>query len=400
MSIQSQLSAIWRPIILPKATSGATSTLQRSSQNLCLVSPTCFYLFGGELKPRTPVGDEVVKVSLKPTPSSSTLSSEVDVRAKSGSESFWPRPRVGACMTRHPDPAKRSLILWGGRGGKDMAPLPYSSSQEEEGGKEDLWVYQTETNQWDCKSTSGDKPEMRSYGTAASVRSSDGRDILYVHAGCPSKGRLGTLHSLDLSTNVWTQLPDAPGPARGGTVLAAISGSSSHPTEKLLARWGGFCGEEIGGPLDIFDPLKSSWSSHKVLIEGTLQEPPKRSVHGFVPFKSAKKFVTDKGEEKEGVAVLFMGEGQGAPAELGHDGAGKFLEDIYILLHSSDSDEYTFLKVEPSSIEGKGPEPRGWFAFDSWSDEEEGSTRIIIHGGLHETNERLSDAWLLEIKLV
>lgn len=62
---------------------------------------------------------------------------------------------------------------------------------------------------------------------------------LYLHAGCPAKGRLPTLHSLDLAIEppVWKQLPSAPEPGRGGTNLALL------PLEKpTFARFGGFAG--------------------------------------------------------------------------------------------------------------------------------------------------------------
>lgn len=97
-------------------------------------------------------------------------------------------------------------------------------------------------------------------------------------------------------------------------------------------RWGGFCGEEIGGPLDVFDPLNEKWESFQVELERQAgsktseKEPPKRSVHVLVPFavKGDKQpLLKANGVEKEVVGVLGLGEGVGAPKELGHDGAGK-----------------------------------------------------------------------------
>lgn len=136
----------------------------------------------------------------------------------------------------------------------------------------------------------------------------------------PLAGRLATLNSFDFTTRTWSSLPDAPGPARGGTVLTPIAGvRPSDPP--LLARWGGFCGHELGGPLDLFEPASRTWTSHDVPVEGKAgAEPPKRSVHGFVPYCAKRKaFIA----EKDVVAVMFMGEGEGAPKSLGHDGAGK-----------------------------------------------------------------------------
>lgn len=60
---------------------------------------------------------------------------------------------------------------------------------------------------------------------------------MYIHAGCPTSGRLTTLHSFDLQSKTWKQLADAPGPGRGGTALAvcALPGSS----ESIFLRFAG-----------------------------------------------------------------------------------------------------------------------------------------------------------------
>ena len=291
------LRAIWRPIKLGSVP--CSLVLTRSSQNLAAAgNGNGFLLFGGELKPRTPVSAEVISVtddsgvSVVPSPS------------PAGGEGEWPAARVGANLVRHPDGG--SLLLWGGRGGKEMAPLA----------EEGLWQYDLATSRWRNLATSGDKPPMRSYGTAATAGGK-----LYIHAGCPASGRLGTLHALDLATLSWTQLPDAPGPARGGTVLAPLRGSG------LLARWGGFCGHELGGPLDIFDPSNRTWSSHDAKIHGTNDQPPKRSVHALLPLHHDAHITLD-GQTWHAVALLFMGEGEGAPKELGHDGAGKVMSHV------------------------------------------------------------------------
>lgn len=131
---------------------------------------------------------------------------------------------------------------------------------------------------------------------------------LYVHAGCPAKGRLASLHSLNLDTLAWSSLPDAPGPARGGTVLSAISDS--------LVRFGGFAGYELGGPLDIFDTSFGTWKSlEEVSVKGGVEGPQKRSVHSLVAIDGPRY-----GSEKV-VAVMTHGEREAAPAELGHNGA-------------------------------------------------------------------------------
>ena len=88
---------------------------------------------------------------------------------------------------------------------------------------------------------------------------------------------------------------------------------------------------------------------------------------------------------------MFGGEGDPAPKELGHDGAGKFLSDVWGLRWSVEggwSWEKATLKKN-----GNVPQSRGWFAKDVT---ENGG--IVMQGGLNEKNERLGDAWLLNVE--
>lgn len=170
---------------------------------------------GGEQKPRQPIGEEVLDVPLDGS----------KARVLSGTNAKpWPQPRVGAASV----PVQSSIYMYGGRGGKDMAPFTIP------GEREGLWAFDPASQVWELASTNGSPPEGRSYHTMTAAE-----DTLYVHAGCPTKGRLGTLHSLDLKTRTWKALPDAPGNPRGGTVLAALRAPGNG---HILARWGGFCG--------------------------------------------------------------------------------------------------------------------------------------------------------------
>ena len=60
---------------------------------------------------------------------------------------------------------------------------------------------------------------------------------IFVHAGCPEKGRVGDLHVFDLTTKSWSELASAPEPARGGTALAAVHLNGTP----VLFRFGGWC---------------------------------------------------------------------------------------------------------------------------------------------------------------
>jgi hypothetical protein len=145
---------------------------------------------------------------------------------------------------------------------------------------------------------------------------------LFLHAGCPASGRLGQLHSLDLKTLEWSRLPDAPGAGRGGTVLTSLPPLNGN---SFLARFGGFAGHELDG-LDIYDVAKKEWKS--VEVEGE-SKPEKRSVYVFVGLD-----VKLEHDGKSVVGVLALGEREGAPAELGHNGAG-FVSSNIFASHSS-----------------------------------------------------------------
>ena len=145
----------------------------RSSHNLAVLHQQA-YIFGGELKPRTPIGNELVVVDLHGGP--------VRVLEPKPSQP-WPSARVGAAMTSHP--ASNSLYLWGGRGGKDMSAIAVRTSNEDE--LDDVWKFDIQSEQWSKLSTraktESDFPQARSFHTMTADA-----DSLYVHAGCPAKG--------------------------------------------------------------------------------------------------------------------------------------------------------------------------------------------------------------------
>ncbi|KAL8277854.1 hypothetical protein RQP46_009673 [Phenoliferia psychrophenolica] len=317
----STLAAKWTRLPLLSAPS-----LHLSSHALAVIG-THAYIFGGELKPRTPVPAALTIVSL---------------------------------------PVGKKLYLWGGRGGKDMGTFD---------DKEDVWSFDSENEQWTPLVTTGERPEQRSFHVLAACG-----DTLYLHAGCPPKGRLGTLHSLSLSTLVWTSHPSAPGPGRGGTVLAPLL----HGTK--LARYGGFAGFELGGPMDLFDVKSGEW---EVGVEAGGEQPEVRSVHGLVGLDRLEMEKEDGGKV---VGVMFMGEREGAPAELGHDGAGAFHADAWALTTAPNTGAFSWTKLTTSKTSSETPQARGWFASGAF-----GGDKVVVHGGLNERNERLDDMWLLEV---
>ena len=137
----------------------------------------------------------------------------------------------------------------------------------------------------------------------------DKNDTLYIHAGCPEKGRLADLWCFNTSTSEWKQLASAPGPPRGGTSITFAEGK--------LYRMNGFDGaKEVGGALDIYDPASDSWGTKDFNPDGKAG-PGARSVAVLIPIK-----------RHDGVYLVTMF-GESDPSSLGHQGAGKMLSDVW-----------------------------------------------------------------------
>jgi N-acetylneuraminic acid mutarotase len=251
------------------------------------------------------------------------------------------------------------MYLFSGRGGTDMSPLSEDGC---------IWEFDPSKSSWSKLSPADPSkpcPPARSYHCSTS----DGKSTLFVHAGCPADGRLSDLWKFDVEERVWTQLADAPAPHRGGASIA-------HSNSKLY-RMNGFDGTtEQGGSVDVFDIPANSWSTETFKADGN-DGPEARSVCVLLPVRLAQK---DK------LLTLF---GERDPSSLGHAGAGKMLSDVWIY----DISENWWTQLHPEGSEGV-PDPRGWFDADVVK-HESGNDSVVIHGGLGENNERLSDLWLL-----
>jgi N-acetylneuraminic acid mutarotase len=251
------------------------------------------------------------------------------------------------------------MYLFSGRGGTDMAPI------EEDGA---VWSFDPRSSSW-SKITPADSsapvPPARSYHCSTS----DGKNTFFLHAGCPAKGRLSDLWKFNVSDRIWTQAPDAPAPQRGGASIAYSGGK--------LYRMNGFDGNtEQGGSIDIFDIAKNTWSTETFKADGN-NGPEARSVCVLLPVHVAKK---DK------LLTLF---GEHDPSSLGHAGAGKMLSDAWLY----DISENWWTRLHSEGSDGS-PAPRGWFDADVVK-AQTGNDSVVIHGGLGENNERLTDVWHL-----
>ncbi|KPI38147.1 Nitrile-specifier protein 5 [Cyphellophora attinorum] len=207
---------------------------------------------------------------------------------------------------------------------------------------------------------SAPKPEGRSYH----AMTSDGVDKIYLHAGCPEKGRLSDMWSFSIRWRTWKQLADAPGPARGGASIAY--------TEGQVWRMNGFDGKvEHGGALDVYDCAADAWQTITYEADGK-SGPTARSVCSLLALEVGGK---------PSLVTMF---GESDPSNLGHAGAGNMLGDVWLF----DIASKTWQLVETS---GPTPPPRGWFDADVLT----AKPSILVTGGLKATNERLDDAWIL-----
>lgn len=270
-------------------------------------------------------------------------------------------------------------LLWGGREGKQMDVVVRTGQ---------VWRFSFADASWESLTTSGEEPEGRSYHCAAVDRANQ---VYWMHAGCTAQGRVSSLHSLDLKTLTWTRHPDAPGSGRGGTSIAFIAASDSS-SKGYIIRWGGFNGDELGGPLAVFDVATNTWKEYDCpVVDSSAEQPPSRSVYALQPLMKPES-VHVSGQDWQAIAVMALGEGTAAPKDLGHAGAGNFLRDAWVLLKRSNG----FAWLPAHSLPGEElPQARGWFASDAV--QEDGTNALIVHGGLNADNERLADMWRLDL---
>lgn len=266
-----------------------------------------------------------------------------------------PPARVGSAATV----LNGQLFMYGGRGGEAMAPL------HEDGA---MWTFDLRDKgqqgwQMVRPQSEGPRPEPRSYHTMAN----NGVDTVYLHAGCPAKGRLSDLWAFDVSTCTWRELASAPDPPRGGPSLAYCDGK--------LYRMNGFDGNtEQGGAIDVYDLAGDKWTTVKFEADAK-NGPGARSVAALLATSI---------HGKQHLVTIF---GESDPSSLGHQGAGKMLRDAWAF--DLARSKWTQVEFDAS----KAPEARGWF--DADVARLGGEDRVVVVGGLGENNERLGDVWVM-----
>ncbi|UKZ81247.1 hypothetical protein TrVFT333_009019 [Trichoderma virens FT-333] len=321
----------------------AASRLCRSSHILS-ANASRVLIFGGELLPRQPVDSNVDQIDV-----------DADFKGKVNTlpaPDNAPSARVGSASAT----VDGSMWLFSGRGGLAMDAIEENGS---------MWRYDGTNSTWQqISAKSATYPVSRSYHTMAF----DGEKTIYLHAGCPTQGRLSDLWAFNTETLVWTELPSAPGPARGGTSIAFCEGK--------LYRMGGFDGKsEQGGEVNIYDTASQEWHTTAFTADG-VQGPEARSVATLLAVQLPGN---------ESALVTMFGERD--PSSLGHAGAGKMLSDAWVFNIKSSA-------WSKASFSGESPAARGWFAADVLKQQD--GDAVIVHGGLAEDNTRLGDAWRLD----
>ena len=408
------LKATWKRI-------SSSISLPRSSHSISIVKGKA-YIFGGEEQPREPVNNEMHVYTL---PSSGVSEADYNkiapqVNLDTGEV---PPPRVGHTANAIGD----KIYVFGGRGGKSMQPL-------EEHGR--VWVFDIKLSSWTfLDPLKGSRyPAARSYHASAATPNpkksyrdhtetppgsldSDAYGTIFIHGGCPASGRVADVWAFDVLARMWSPYPDAPGPGRGGPSLTFA--------QDRLYRFGGFDGKtEIGG-LDYLDisistfndkggsgelaviPSTGKWET--VICPAEAETPGDRSVAGLQPI------TTGQGRN---YLLLFLGEGN--PSTLGHEGAGKFYDDVWSyqlrpdgmtaasfkdatrLLVGTKTGEGSWAHVdvpEATMTEGQHehPGPRGWFA--SAQGHDLNSSSIVLWGGVKSNNARAGDGWILTVEM-
>ncbi|KAL2825768.1 hypothetical protein BDW59DRAFT_70047 [Aspergillus cavernicola] len=333
--------AVWTKIV-------DDASIQRSSQTLSVVGNEV-YVYGGELRPREPVDSTIYRISLNGASGNSTISSTPETPNT-------PQPRVGSASTT----INAKIYLFSGRGGPAMSPI------EEKGS---FWTFDPTSNTW-SQVKPADSHSPYPAGRSYHALTNNGSDTIFLHAGCPETGRLRDLWAFNTVTREWRELSAAPGPARGGASIAYADGK--------VFRMNGFDGKtEQGGSVDVFDVKSNEWTTVTYAADG-ISGPSPRSVASLLSVRIA---------EKACLVTLF---GEHDPSSLGHQGAGKMLSDVWVF----DIESGLWREV---IVDGEAPPARGWFDADVVVDNS--GSRIVVHGGLAESNERLGDIWSLDFSV-
>lgn len=303
--------------------------IARSSHSVDVVGDVV-YVIGGEHEPRVPIGNDVWCLDLTYRKWKLLETKGISVPDRNAHASAV----VGSC-----------IYMFGGRQGINMG----------ENSLADLYKLDTDTGAWSEVSMAGDVPQARSYHSMVPIGT-----LLYVFGGCTHEGgRSNELHEFDTDTGVWRKLPTF-------DVILGRGGAGFVAVGKKLYVVGGFTGKEMGDVYE-FDTEINEWKQ----IETSPSLPP-RSVFGIVALATK----------------IFVLGGEVDPSEMGHQGAGQFCNEVWVL-DTADL-QSGWLSYEAGDGGGEAFPHRGWFKAAPL-----GLNGIVLFGGNALDNSRMDDAYVL-----
>ena len=220
-------------------------------------------------------------------------------------------------------------------------------------------------------------PSARSFHSMAALGSK-----LFIFGGCGEEGRLNDLWCLDTASSepAWVCLSAGDdteqGPAaRGGSSLVALPKTMYSPARLLLLF--GFNGQQMGD-LWTFDlPSSTKWDDGDLAntkwVDRTLEQV------GDVPSARSVAAVTAVGDK------VFVFGGEAVPSDAGHEGAGAFTNDAFVLNPLT----MTWCAVAHGDT---APPARGWAGAAQIKGEN--GHAVAVWGGLDSTNTRACDGWV------
>eukprot|EP00948_MAST-09A_sp_MAST-9A-sp1_P000119 g119.t1 len=359
-----------RKLLTPTALIG-----NRSSYGLSALDNVA-YLFGGEMKARTPIeGSNTYTLALSsPTGNEGQefkpelISGEWKEMSIEGEVKPPPRLAHAQCIAKNKK-GNPCLFVHGGRQGVSMGEKPLN----------DLWALDLTEKTWkEIKAPSG--PSPRSFHR---MEVNPKTNSLFVFGGCGADGRLADLHEFLIDKDTWRTWETCPCDGRGGpgffvvnNVAYVVSGFAGKPTNDAYM-------------LDVKTfPSEEGSSASWVKLSSSLSEVSERSV--FAQCVLARN-------NKEGIAHLVMIGGELEPSEKGHEGAGMFTNEIVHLDINPKDKSWKVTKIVPP--ESLNFSTRGWF--ESCVLKYKGHSFILTFGGLSGSDEnptRLGDTWLYNPK--
>lgn len=246
----------------------------------------------------------------------------------------------------------------------------------------------------------------------------EGYGTFFVHGGILASGdRTNDIWAFDVRARTWTELPAAPGPARGGSAICI--------SKSRLFRFGGHDGEqEIGGQLDFiqlevetFDDkvskgevalrARGGWQSIiQNNTDASTNEIPIEPVHQWPLPRSDFSFhaITIGGGSE--YLVLAMGSSSSALQSdvwtfqvppLGMSTTSVTHAVLQAVGRKTGEGKWMRVETRPYDDDNSAdmPVPRAWLASAVMADSEESA--IMIWGGEGDDEERLGDGWILRL---